>query len=160
MYNRHNAAIAYIRGGQYYPEIRGVVSFNPMGQGTWVSAEIRGLPAFSREDNKSVGPHGFHIHEIGVCDKKIDFLSAGEHYNGEQYNPESNPCGNQAGDFPMLFSNHGNAKCEFFTDKFAPHKIIGKSVIIHEGPDDYNANPIGRAATSNMRIACGAVERA
>ena len=42
----------------------------------------------------------------------------------------------------------------FFTDKFKPDDVIGKSVIIHENPDDYRSQPAGDAG---KRIGCGVI---
>ncbi|WP_201260037.1 superoxide dismutase family protein [Tissierella sp. P1] len=42
----------------------------------------------------------------------------------------------------------------FFTDKFKPEDIIGRSVIIHQNPDDYRTQPAGN---SGKRIACGVI---
>lgn len=65
------------------------------------------------------------------------------------------PHGNHAGDFPVLFSNNGYARMSFFTDKFRVRDIIGRSVMIHENPDDYRSQPPG---DSGKRIACGVIE--
>lgn len=55
------------------------------------------------------------------------------------------PHGNHAGDFPVLFSNGGRARMRLFTSKFKVRDIIGKSVIIHENPDDYRSQPAGNS---------------
>lgn len=67
------------------------------------------------------------------------------------------PHGNHAGDFPVLFSNNGYSRMIFFTDKFEAEEVIGKSVIIHENPNDYRSQPSGNAG---KRIACGVIEEA
>lgn len=43
----------------------------------------------------------------------------------------------------------------FFTDKFDVEDIIGKTVIIHESPDDYRTQPAGN---SGRRLACGVIK--
>ena len=101
-----------------------------------------------------MGPHGFHIHENGACeigDPAEPFKAAGGHWN-----PENEPHGNHAGDFPVLFSNGGYSRMCFFTNKFTVPQIIGKAIIIHEGPDDYKSQPAG---ASGKRLACGMIER-
>lgn len=45
---------------------------------------------------------------------------------------------------------------KFYTDKFTVEDIIGKSVLIHENPDDYRSQPAGN---SGKRIACGVIRR-
>ena len=42
----------------------------------------------------------------------------------------------------------------FFTDKFKVADIIGKSVMIHESPDDYKTQPAGG---SGRKLACGVI---
>lgn len=117
--------------------------------------EVWGLPSYkpAHGDNDPIGPLGFHIHQYGICEVNNvnePFQSAGGHYN-----PDNQPHGNHAGDFPVLFSNNGYARMSFFTDKFKPEDIIGKSVIIHENPDDYRSQPAGDAG---KRLACGVVK--
>jgi Cu-Zn family superoxide dismutase len=84
-----------------------------------------------------------------VGDPTSPFLTAGEHYN-----PTNQPHGNHAGDFPVLFSNDGRAVMNFFTNKFTVGEIIGKSVVIHQNPDDYRTQPAGN---SGKRLACGVI---
>jgi superoxide dismutase, Cu-Zn family len=43
----------------------------------------------------------------------------------------------------------------FFTDKFNVQEVIGKSVIIHENPDDYRTQPAGN---SGKKLACGVIK--
>lgn len=43
----------------------------------------------------------------------------------------------------------------FFTNKFNVAQIIGKSVIIHESPDDYRTQPSG---ASGKMLACGVIK--
>lgn len=147
-------AVANIKGGALAPNLKGTVIFKAVPGGTEVYTEVFGLPLYKpAEGNKSpIGPHGFHIHAMGKCepfDEEEPFQAAGSHWN-----PDNQPHGNHAGDFPVLFSNHGYARMSFFTDKFTVGDIIGKSVIIHENPDDYRSQPAGN---SGKRIACGVI---
>lgn len=150
----HNA-IAYIKGGPLDPDIKGVVIFKEVYGGTLVDANIKGLPKYKPAQNGSqpIGPHGFHIHENGDCnigDPEDPFQAAGGHWN-----PTNQPHGNHAGDFPVLFSNNGRAMMSFFTNKFTPRDAIGKSIIIHQNPDDYRSQPTGNAG---KRLACGLIQ--
>ena len=142
-----NIATAIINGGLEYPSIYGNVIFRPMGEGTFVSANINGLPPTYGNSF-----HGFHLHENGVCGITNDFNNAGGHYN-----PTGDVHGMHAGDFPSLLSCDGFAKLEFYTNRFKPSDILGRSVIIHENPDDFRTDPSGN---SGKRIACGIVKRA
>ena len=117
--------------------------------------KVNGLPSYmpAMNGNPQIGPHEFHLHQNGTCavgDPSNPFISAGEHWN-----PTSQPHGNHAGDFPVLFSNNGYSRMTFFTDKFNVAQIIGKSVIIHESPDDYRTQPSG---ASGNRLACGVIK--
>ncbi len=150
-----NIAAARIKGGPLAPNIRGVVWFYPALYGTNVCVEVRGLPPYQSAENGKppIGPHGFHIHELGnckICDPVDPFKAAGGHWN-----PCNQPHGNHAGDFPVLFSNHGLARMCFFTDKFTVKNVVGKAVIIHQNPDDYRSQPAGNAG---KRLACGVIK--
>lgn len=148
-------AVAYVEGGKAYPDIKGTVKFLSAGDGSWVEADFSGLPPYRSADaaHPQVGPFGFHIHENGVCgnsDDKEPFTAAGAHWN-----PTNQPHGNHAGDFPALFPNqNGTARMLFFTDRFRPSDVIGKTIVVHQSPDDYQTQPSGK---SGMRIACGIV---
>lgn len=146
---------AWIRGGEFAPDVHGFVTFQGVSDGTQVSATIYGLPDYqpAHNSNAPIGPFGFHIHEHGNCDSSstnATFESAGGHWN-----PTNQPHGNHAGDFPVLFSNHGFSQMTFFTDQFQPEDVLGKAVIIHQNPDDYRTQPSG---DSGKRLACGVIE--
>lgn len=148
-------AVAYIQGGPLAPELRGIVTFEAENGGTEVKVKISGLPKYqpAHNGNPPIGPHGFHIHENGVCeigDPNDPFKSAGGHWN-----PDNQPHGNHAGDFPVLFSNDGYAEMKFFTNRFKPWDVIGKSIIIHQNPDDYRSQPAGN---SGKKLACGIIQ--
>lgn len=148
-----NMAYARIRGSFYAPNLYGDVYFFEVEGGTEVSAQVWGLPPYEPANGENpIGPFGFHIHEYGVCqivDPLNPFESAGGHYN-----PDNQPHGNHAGDLPILFSNHGYSMMRVFTDKFTVDEIIGKSILIHENPDDYRSQPAGN---SGKRIGCGII---
>lgn len=151
-----NRAYAHLKGSMYAPNLSGSVYFYSVKGGTEVFVEVWGLPLYKPASNEHdpISPFGFHIHEYGVCEisnPDDPYISAGGHYN-----PTNQPHGNHAGDFPVLFSNNGYARMSFFTDKFKPRDIIGKSVIIHQNPDDYRSQPAGN---SGKRIACGVIYR-
>jgi superoxide dismutase, Cu-Zn family len=149
-------AAAIIKGGPLAPNIEGVATFKEAPTGTYICIDVSGLPLYrpAQGDAPPIGPHGFHIHESGNCEignQDDPFKSAGEHWN-----PANQPHGNHAGDFPVLFSNHGYSRMCFFTDKFKVQDVIGKAVIIHENPDDYRTQPAGAAG---KRLACGVIRQ-
>ena len=148
-------AVAKIKGGPLAPSIQGLVTFKDVEDGVIVCAEVYGLPPYqpAKNGDDPIGPHGFHIHQFGNCavgDPSNPFQAAGEHWN-----PTNQPHGNHAGDFPVLFSNNGIARMCFFTNKFRVADAIGKSVIIHQNPDDYKTQPAGDAG---KRLACGVIQ--
>lgn len=144
--------MARIKGGPLAPDITGVVRFREVYGGTWISVEVSGLPDYVPGD-PPIGPHGFHIHEFGDCtvgNPEDPFLAAGGHWN-----PDNQPHGNHAGDLPVLFSNNGKARMCVFTNRFAVRDVVGRSIIIHENPDDYRTQPGG---DSGRRLACGLIK--
>ena len=153
--NNNHVVGARIQGGQLAPDINGIVTFQEVTGGTQVTATIYGLPDYQPAQNGQapIGPFGFHIHEHGNCstnDPSSAFALTGGHWN-----PTNQPHGNHAGDLPVLFSNHGFSQMTYFTDRFQPEDVLGKSVIIHQNPDDYRTEPAGN---SGKRLACGIIE--
>lgn len=155
-------AIAHVKGSNAYPKIEGTVGFKGVKKGTWVDVDVKGLPDFEpgNAEQPQTGPHGFHIHVGNQCGSGHEdgeegegaFAAAGGHWN-----PDNQPHGNHKGDMPALFSNHGVSKMVFFTDRFQPEEIVGKTVIIHRSPDDYRGVASGN---TGERIACGKIEKA
>lgn len=133
----HEAA-AHIRG----QGIEGTVWFSKHPGGTLVTAEIRGLPE-SRF-------FGFHIHEGERC--------TGEGFGDtlNHYNPAGRAHPHHAGDLPSLLSCGGKAYLEVLTDRFSTEEIIGRTVVIHSGSDDFRSQPSGNAG---KKIACGEIGR-
>lgn len=148
-------AIARIHGGPTEPQINGIVWFGNVPGGTQVCIEVHGLSPYQPAKNQKdpIGPHGFHIHQFGNCapgSPEKPFPATGEHWN-----PTNQPHGNHAGDFPVLFSNNGYAWMCFFTNRFRVSDVMGRSVVIHENPDDYRTQPSG---ASGKKIACAVIE--
>ncbi len=152
--NYRRRARADLHGGPLAPGLRGIVRFYEVPNGVDVYAYVSGLPPYqpSGPRGEPIGPHGFHIHAFGDCaisDPRDPFQEAGGHWD-----PDHQPHGNHAGDFPVLFSNNGVARMRFFTNRFRIADPIGKSVIIHENPNDYRTQPDGNAG---RRLACGII---
>lgn len=156
MPGQYNTAYAIIVPGPDYPSIRGIVTFADIrGGSVMVCADIAGLPPYrpASGNNQPIGPFGFHIHEKGDCaagDPSKPFTAAGEHWN-----PANQPHGNHAGDFPVLVADNGRARMCFIIDRFTVDEILGRSVMVHENPDDYRTQPAGNAG---KRIACGVIK--
>ena len=54
-----------------------------------------------------------------------------------------------------LLGNQGYAFSVFYDKRYTIQEIIGRSVIIHEKPDDFTSQPAGNAGD---KIACGTIE--
>ena len=136
------AAAACIRGGSDAPSLGGTVRFYAVPGGTLVSAEVSGLP------ENGTGFFAFHIHEGSGCGG-TDFSDTGGHYNpGGQLHPL------HAGDLPPLMSAGGSAVLAVKTGRFTPREVIGRTVVIHAGSDDFHTQPSGNAG---KKIACGVI---
>lgn len=145
---------AYVTGGPLAADIAGTVLFEPIMDGSQVYATFYGLPSYqpASNGNDPIGPFGFHIHEFADCNvgtPQSPFQAAGGHWN-----PTNAPHGDHAGDLPVIFSNNGYGYISFFTNKFRPEDVIGKSIVIHQNPDDYRTQPDGAAG---KRLACGII---
>ncbi|MGI8573888.1 MAG: superoxide dismutase family protein [Egibacteraceae bacterium] len=142
----------------------GRVVFKAQEGRTRVEATLRNLPP---------GFHGFHIHDVGVCDPDAPdgpFTSAAGHYVGD-----GGRHGDHDGDLPsLLVMQNGNARLEFVTDRFTLAELQtgdSSAVMIHAGRDNF-ANIPDRYSTSGesgpdeatlstgdagSRLACGAI---
>lgn len=127
-------AVANIQGGG----VSGTVQFTQRNDGVLVSARISGLPA----DNPT-GFFAFHIHEGRSCG------GAGGHFN-----PYGLPHPRHSGDLPPLLSCGGTALLTVLTDRFSLRDIIGRTVVIHGGADDFRSQPSGNPGPM---IACGVI---
>ncbi|NPB02919.1 MAG: superoxide dismutase family protein [Thermotogae bacterium] len=117
-----------------------------------VFGKITGLPK-----NKTFA---IHVHQFGDCSSP---KAAGGHFDpyhtGRHGNP-NDPIGtHHSGDLPNMKSNaKGEAILNFTTKAFtvvpSPYSVLGRSVIIHAGADDYKSQPAGNAGP---RVACGII---
>ena len=138
-------AVAKIRGGMEAPQLSGCVEFYQENGCVLIVARISGLPRESK-----TGFFGFHIHQGKGC-SGTDFSETGSHYNSTgQPHPE------HAGDLPPLLAYQGSAYLSVKTDRFSVHDIIGRTIVIHSDPDDFNSQPAGNAG---KKIACGVIRK-
>lgn len=139
-------AMAWVRGGQDFPRISGLVKFydTPYG-GVLVEAEVFGLPNINTRYSSDF--YAMHIHENGDCSR--NFAQTGSHYN-----PSGMLHPQHAGDMPPLLGNQGYAWTAFYDKRFTINEILGRSVIIHRNPDDFTSQPAGN---SGEKIACGVI---
>lgn len=144
-------ATAVISGGESYPHISGAVRLYQTNRGVLVRAEISGLPKADLPCHARI--FGFHIHTGTDCGSNdgTPFSDALSHYNpGGCEHPY------HAGDLPPLFGNDGLALSLFLTDRFTVDEVVGKTVILHDHPDDFTTQPSGNSGT---KIACGVLRR-
>lgn len=132
-------AVAVIKGEG---NLQGTVKFYPVPCGTLVTAEITGLP-----ENES-GFFALHIHEGSRC-TGTGFADSGTHFmNGKERHPM------HAGDLPPLLSKNGRAFLAVETNRFEIQEILGRTVVIHSGVDDFRTQPSGNAG---RKIGCGKI---
>ena len=137
---RRPQAAASVRGSREYPNVRGTVRFYQTPCGVLVAAEIQGLP--QTEQPCRGGIFAFHIHSGTACcgDENDPFAQALGHYN-----PKNCEHPYHAGDMPPLFGSGGQAFLAFLTDRFSIQEVLGRTVIIHQRPDDFSTQPSGNA---------------
>lgn len=58
------------------------------------------------------------------------------------------------GDLPPILSDKGTAWMMVYTTRFFTEEVVGKTVVIHDMPDDFRTQPSGN---SGEKIACGQI---
>ena len=151
MLRRLPHAVAVVKGSAEYSSIRGTVKFYQAKRSVLVVADILGLPSSEGDCGGKI--FAFHIHGGASCtgNEEDPFANAGTHYN-----PNGCPHPYHAGDMPPLFGAGGQAFLAFLTDRFTVEEILGQTVIIHDGVDDFTTRPSGN---SGRKIACGVISR-
>jgi len=135
----------------------GTASFRQGPTGVLMRIEATGLPP---------GWHGLHLHGVGQCEGP-KFESAGSHVKHAEAGAVHglvNPDGPESGDLPNLYAGaDGRGFAEVFTTGAALVEgaggeylldADGSAILIHAGPDDHTAQPIGG---SGDRVACGVI---
>ena len=141
--------VAFINGAEGYSQINGTVRFYQTESGVLVVAGVLGLPLSDGRCGNDI--FAFHIHGGAACTGNAadPLADAGMHYDVSDC-----PHPYHSGDMPPLFSAGGTAFLAFLTDRFAVRELIGKTVIIHDMPDDFTTQPSGNAG---KKIACGEI---
>lgn len=102
-----------------------------------------------------------HVHEVGECDPEDDFESAGDHFDPTDrphgYLAEGGP---HVGDLPNQHVDSDGVMRAHIFNSFATlgegeTDVRGRSLMIHEGEDDYESQPTGEAGG---RLACAVIE--
>ncbi len=131
----------------------GTATITGTAQGVLIDLEVSGLPAGEWV--------AFHVHETGSCDHTTDHESAGAHFNPTDaehgYLAEGGP---HAGDMPNQYvGEDGVLRAQVFNTMVTLDEgdagILGRSLMIHGGTDDYRSQPAGDAGD---RYACAVIE--
>lgn len=132
---------------------KGTITFSEENGNVKMEANLSGLKP---------GTHAIHIHESSDC-SAADGKSAGGHWNPThvQHGKWGDAKGYHKGDIGNFEADSdGNGTVSLTTDEWcvgcgdANKDIIGKSVIVHEGTDDFVSQPSGDAGS---RISCGGI---
>ena len=147
--NKRPQAMAMIKGSEKYPAIKGSAKFFEVPEGVLVAVDVCGLPG--KVDKCDNPIFALHIHEGQSCtgNMKETFKNAMMHYNPGNCNHPYH-----AGDLPPIFGCDGYGFLVAMTDRFFVDEIIGKTIIIHSGVDDFMTQPSGN---SGEKIACGEI---
>lgn len=133
--------------------VSGTITFTSVEDGVHLMVDLQGVPP---------GKHAIHLHEFGDCSAP-DGTSAGGHWN-----PTSEAHGHINETDEFHFGDIGNL--DVGEDSTVTYEttieiwnigedesanIVGKSVIVHAGEDDFTSQPTGNAGG---RIACGVIQ--
>jgi Cu-Zn family superoxide dismutase len=134
-------------------------------------SEMTGIAMFIQDDygvtlqlnieNTTPGEHAVHLHEVGDCSAD-DASSAGGHWNPthEEHGKWGVPPHHLGDIGNITVGEDGTGSLTLTTDRWTlgdggESDIYGKSIIVHEGPDDFSSQPSGAAGA---RIGCAVIE--
>ena len=127
-------------------QVEGTLLLEQRGDMVHVTGEVKGL---------TPGEHGFHIHEFGDL-RQPDGTSAGGHFNPEDVKhggPDDSE--HHAGDLGNITANEqGVAQVDKQAEGLKLHFVIGRSLVVHGGADDFRSQPSGDAGP---RVALGVI---
>lgn len=133
----------------------GTITIKQTAEGLELDTALKGL---------TPGEHGFHLHENGSCapadkdGKPTAGQAAGAHFDPDATKAHKGPGGGgHKGDLPKLeVDPKGNAKAKLKVAGLKIEDVKGKSLMIHEGGDNYAdaPKPLGGGGA---RIACGVI---
>jgi superoxide dismutase, Cu-Zn family len=133
----------------------GTIDISESKAGVRFKVAVNGLPP---------GPRGFHVHEKGDCGpamkdgQKQAGMAAGEHYDPEHKKSHKGPKGKgHKGDLPALQSKKGVIDQTVTSSRLKLADIRGRSLMIHEGGDNYTDKPDNGGGKG--RIACATIPK-
>ncbi|CAM3478003.1 superoxide dismutase family protein [Zobellia roscoffensis] len=136
-------------------KMKGEITFTQNDDEVVMKAEFTGLEE---------GSHAIHLHENADCSSN-DGKSAGGHWNpvDERHGKWGDEKGYHKGDIGNFEADaNGNAMVDFSTDQWCigcdddTKNIIGRSVIVHQGSDDFTSQPSGDAGS---RVGCASITK-
>ena len=133
-------------------EVSGRVTFEEFEGTVTMKAVIRGA---------TPGDHAIHIHVEGDCSAE-DGSSAGGHWNptGEDHGKWNEGSFHRGDIGNIKVGKDGEGRISRTTELWCVgcgdenKDILGKAIIIHQGPDDFSSQPAGAAGP---RIGCGEI---
>jgi Cu-Zn family superoxide dismutase len=132
----------------------GVIQLEDTKEGLRLSPSLNGLPP---------GQHGFHVHEKSDCGsaedkgKKTAGMAAGSHLDPKHTGKHLGPASTEghSGDLPFLtVDDKGSAQAAVVAPHLKVDDVIGHSLMIHAGGDNYSDQPKPLGG-GGARIACG-----
>ena len=133
--------------------VSGTATFTASGEQVVLTLSIAGA---------TPGEHAFHLHEIGDCSAP-DGTSAGGHWNPTgQDHGQWGGAAFHLGDVANLdVGEDGSATLTVATNLWSigtgdDTDVVGRSVIVHAGVDDFSTQPTGAAGG---RIGCGVIQQ-
>lgn len=132
--------------------VTGKVTFSELNGTVTMQAIVKGA---------SPGDHAIHIHVNGDCSAE-DGSSAGGHWNptDEDHGKWESPAFHRGDIGNIEVDSKGEGRISRTTDLWCigcgddSKDILGKSIIIHQGVDDFSTQPSGAAGA---RIGCGEI---
>jgi Cu-Zn family superoxide dismutase len=131
----------------------GTIDISESEGGVNFKVSIKGLPP---------GERGFHVHEKGDCGPAMKDgqmqagIAAGEHYDPDHKKSHKGPKGvGHKGDLPALESKSSDINQTVTAPRLKLSEIRGRSLMIHEGGDNYSDQPENGGGKG--RIACAII---
>ena len=144
-----------------------MAAIEPLGpkpvRGTFTARETRtgAVTIDVKVEGLSAGKHGTHIHTGASCGDAGK--AAGPHWDphntGKHGDPAISSTTHHAADMPNIeVDASGKGSMHFRTTNFKFNDLIGKTIVVHENPDNYTDSPVNGG--SGGRIGCGVIQAA
>jgi superoxide dismutase, Cu-Zn family len=112
----------------------------------------------------TAGIHGFHVHQNGSCEplekdgQMVAGLAAGGHFDPHNTGKHLGPYADgHLGDLPpLIVDEKGEATLQVLAPRLKVADILGKSLMVHVGGDNYSDEPKALGG-GGPRLACGLI---